>query len=677
MLIAPDPSQIGVQESFEQRLLDQAQRAAQHFKQDETVRKQVQDAVEADGVMGAADASRAQLRETLIEPDDALGLERILGLNDLLHMNYLSRGLRAGRSVCRIHINRPNGRPEGFGTGFLVTPTLLLTNQHVLPNETFAQRSFCEFGYELDEDFNPPNPQFFGLSPERFFYNDKDLDFALVAVQPLSRTGVALSDFGFLRLTEKSGKALAGEMVSLIQHPGGAHKHIAIRNNRILNRFDTFIHYGADTEPGSSGSPVFNDQWDVVALHHAGVPKRNSNGKLLKKDGRIWQAGDLESDIVWIANEGIRISSIFAHLKAKADWLDSDLRVLEELGNFSRSNLNETILARKGPSVLLKNELDTKRPGKAAVPQISYSELLEKIEDPDTTEEDIAPYFELAPDVSEGIDPVFSINRDLVLLDRPDIKENAFLLNSANWISKANRQVRYDQKKASPNVTTRIISEGDSWFQYPLILHDVVDYLMREDEFAVLSFGGAGDLIRDMVAKAEFLGALKTEQPEFFIISGGGNDLVSGRGLKRLLKSPDSSFQPHQLIDRIALANFKAQIMQDYTSLFSTALRDVPELKILCHGYSYPVPNEGRWLGRPMSELGITDRQLQSELLRIIFDEVNDAIEDVAESFPGSAHYLDIRNVVPATGWYDELHPTNHYFGEVAGVFKEKILELS
>lgn len=228
--------------SFEERLLDQVQRAAQHYKQDEASRKKVQEAVKARGVLAAADGARAILRETLLEPGDALGLERVLGGNDLLPINYLSRGLRAGRSVCRIHVHRPNGRPEGFGTGFLVTPTLLLTNHHVLPSSVFAQCSLAEFNYEYDPDFNPPNTHFFSFAPERFFHSNENLDFALVAVQPLSRTGVALADFSFLQLTEASGKALAGEMVSLIQHPGGSDKHIAIRNNRILNRFETFIH---------------------------------------------------------------------------------------------------------------------------------------------------------------------------------------------------------------------------------------------------------------------------------------------------------------------------------------------------------------------------------------------------------------------------------------------------
>ena len=74
-----------------------------------------------------------------------------------------------------------------------------------------------------------------------------------------------------------------------MQHPRGEKKQVALRENRIVDIPDRFLHYAADTEPGSSGSPVFNDQWEVVALHHASVP-------LTGKDE--------------FANEGIRISRV-------------------------------------------------------------------------------------------------------------------------------------------------------------------------------------------------------------------------------------------------------------------------------------------------------------------------------------------------------------------------------
>ena len=78
---------------------------------------------------------------------------------------------------------------------------------------------------------------------------------------------------------------------------------------------DSFLHYRTDTSPGSSGSPVFNDQWEIVALHHSGVPKKDAQGRLLTKDGTVWNRSMGEHRIDWIANEGVRISRILKHVQ--------------------------------------------------------------------------------------------------------------------------------------------------------------------------------------------------------------------------------------------------------------------------------------------------------------------------------------------------------------------------
>ena len=70
-----------------------------------------------------------------------------------------------------------------------------------------------------------------------------------------------------------------------------------------------------DTSSGSSGSPAFNRFWQVIALHHSGVPKKDAQGRVLTKDGKIWDSSMDETSIDWIANEGVRISAIVADLK--------------------------------------------------------------------------------------------------------------------------------------------------------------------------------------------------------------------------------------------------------------------------------------------------------------------------------------------------------------------------
>jgi endonuclease G, mitochondrial len=77
-------------------------------------------------------------------------LERILSKNDLMSVRYLEIGLRIARTVGRIHIRSADG--NGFGTGFLVSPKLLMTNNHVLESAQAAGTSRVEFNFQEGPD---------------------------------------------------------------------------------------------------------------------------------------------------------------------------------------------------------------------------------------------------------------------------------------------------------------------------------------------------------------------------------------------------------------------------------------------------------------------------------------------------------------------------------------------
>ncbi len=245
---------------------------------------------------------------------NGLGDERQIGKNDIMPVNYLSRGLIAARAVGRVNVGS-----AGFGTGFLIGDNLLLTNNHVLIDAPEAAGSFVEFEYELDEQDRPRSVVTFSLQPERFFMTDVTLDYTLVFVQNESLAGGRqVSEFGRIPLIEAVGKVNVGHSVSIIQHPGGNRKSVALRDNTVKELLENVIQYEADTQPGSSGAPVFNDRWELVALHHSGVPRTNAAGKILRRDGAIWSESDGEDQIDWILNEGIRVSRIMAHLRANA-----------------------------------------------------------------------------------------------------------------------------------------------------------------------------------------------------------------------------------------------------------------------------------------------------------------------------------------------------------------------
>lgn len=243
-------------------------------------------------------------------------LERILGGNNLLDAAFLELGSAVAKTVARIQI-RDQFRTIGFGTGFMISPRLILTNNHVLPDTRTARLSRAEFNFQNGIDGRPHAISAFNLEPDTFFVTDVDLDFTAVAIQPSTddtETELSLAHFGYNQVTADQGKLLLGEAINIIQHPDGQPKQIALQQNELIDRLDHFIHYHTDTSPGSSGSPLYNNQWEVIGLHHSGVPARDPSGNILTIDGTVWNPSLGESRIKWVANEGVRLSSIIEHL---------------------------------------------------------------------------------------------------------------------------------------------------------------------------------------------------------------------------------------------------------------------------------------------------------------------------------------------------------------------------
>ena len=148
-----------------------------------------------------------------------MALERILGRSDLMSVNYLEIGLQAARCVGRISIRTRTGQVRGYGTGFTVSPRLLITNNHVLDSAGQAATSRVEFNFQEDPAGNPVQAVVLNLEPERFFITDEALDFTVVALADRAADGSELGRFCWLPLIEEQGKVLVGEYLNIIQHP--------------------------------------------------------------------------------------------------------------------------------------------------------------------------------------------------------------------------------------------------------------------------------------------------------------------------------------------------------------------------------------------------------------------------------------------------------------------------
>jgi endonuclease G len=254
-----------------------------------------------------------------LEPAE-FAYERAVGANDSLYSNFTELIALTKRKVGRIVI-KEDDKKIGYATGFMVSKELLLTNWHVFNNAEMATESEVHFFYEYDAQGHPLTPVIFKLDPSKFF-NNEELDYCFVAVQPFDVTNtVSLASIGYLFLDKALGKIgdVNVERLNIIHHPQGDYKQISIRENLFVDISETKIFYQTDTAQGSSGSPVFNDQWQVVGLHHKSIAKMSADGKnYLDKDNKIIPVVDDKIDvtrIVWLRNEGMRISVILKHLE--------------------------------------------------------------------------------------------------------------------------------------------------------------------------------------------------------------------------------------------------------------------------------------------------------------------------------------------------------------------------
>jgi V8-like Glu-specific endopeptidase len=206
-------------------------------------------------------------------PKDADQLEKITGAASTLRpISFLERGLEMSRPVARVVF-----ADGSSGSGFLVKDNLLITNNHVIPSETAAQKATVELNYQKTVQGLDAGVDRYHLAPEEGFATSPQEeqggdDWTAVRVR-----GNPNEKWGALTLARAD--PMVKDEVIIIQHPGGGPKQIALSHNVVAFVDDRRLQYLTDTLEGSSGSPVFDMDWQVVALHHKGGWLREPGSK--------------------------------------------------------------------------------------------------------------------------------------------------------------------------------------------------------------------------------------------------------------------------------------------------------------------------------------------------------------------------------------------------------------
>lgn len=238
-----------------------------------------------DAVMhGNLTAVRGPDIETEVEwgrPTDASGLEKLMGDEPtFLPIAFLEMGSRKAKAVAKIVCQ------HGSGTGFLTANDLLITNHHVLADAAAAAGARAIFNYQKTADGLDAEMDEYALAPQDAFATSAADDWSIVRVSGQPSLRHEQLELARVELTQH-------DRVIIVQHPGGGYKQVAFYHNVIAFVGRGRVQYYTDTLPGSSGSPVFDHQWRVVALHHSG--------------GWLREPGTQKS---YYRNEGIHINTV-------------------------------------------------------------------------------------------------------------------------------------------------------------------------------------------------------------------------------------------------------------------------------------------------------------------------------------------------------------------------------
>lgn len=340
--------------------------------------------------------------------------------------------------------------------------------------------------------------------------------------------------------------------------------------------------------------------------------------------------------------------------------------------------------------------------------RITFDELEAKLADPDLPDARIRPYLRGVAEASAPFDPIVQPDPERVELRPLDAVriERLDFLGWANSWSRWRRQQRCLRRLERGESLPVLVSEGDSWFQFPLLLDDTIDQLA--ERHLIWSLDAAGDTLAQMTgADAEYAGALLDPRlagrARGLLLSAGGNDVIGtetdaqGREvsvLASILRPRTPGRDPAWHVDTDELARRLAAIEAGYRQVLETVAAIRPGTFVVCHGYAHAVPafegdprrpgwtRHGGWLRRPLESRGFVDPGEQRAIVAALIDRLHELLARLCGgNRPGGAYpyaYLvDCRPLLGEHDWADEIHPCDapgRGFATVARAF-ERVIE--
>ncbi len=188
---------------------------------------------------------------------------------------------------------------------------------------------------------------------------------------------------------------------------------------------------------------------------------------------------------------------------------------------------------------------------------------------------------------------------------------------------------RAQEKTTLRTAKARVVAEGDSWFHLPPIggyPHAIATRIRENGRFRVRNIAAWGDTLQKMLASKEYLNAIESFRPAWFIFSGGGNDIQDALAKREFLFDYDDK-RPLENSITPKGETLLGEIGTGYQTLLREVTEQFPNLPVLCYGYDYPRPEpNSQYIGRYLTEQKYPVETMRP-LLEIILDRLNEIIK--------------------------------------------------
>jgi hypothetical protein len=226
-------------------------------------------------------------------------LEKVFGADSFKTYKWYMTGVDRCQAVARIGTDSS----KGFGTGFLLKGSalheslgeepILITNAHVVSNDLTDKALNSEAAIIIFEALN--RDEEFRISEIIWSSPKTYLDATIIRFkkEDQERLKELTKNIKIYPVTEylPAPDPDDAQRIYIIGHPFGGTLQLSFQDNILLDHEDPKIHYRTPTAGGSSGSPVFNQQWDLIGLHHAGsaeMPCLNNKPGVYEANEGIW-----------------------------------------------------------------------------------------------------------------------------------------------------------------------------------------------------------------------------------------------------------------------------------------------------------------------------------------------------------------------------------------------------